>query len=160
MTKQDIHQQFIRQLTAELDTITSAARSSIATATSEAHHAEGKYDTFSLETSYLARGQARRVEELRQALERLHLMPVKALEANAPVQFSAMVRLQAANGETRALYFASAGGGERLHMDGEDIVIVTSQSPLGHAVLGKTRGESVTIHLAGNNQTFTVISVE
>ncbi len=160
MTKQDIHKKFIRQLTAELETITSAARSSIATATSEAHHAEGKYDTFSLETSYLARGQARRVEELRQALERLHLMPVKTLDATAPVQLSALVRLQAANGEKRVLYFSVAGGGERLQADGEDIVIVTSQSPLGRAVLGNSAGERFTINLAGNNQTFTVISVE
>ncbi len=160
MTKQDIHLQFIRQLANELDTITSAARSSIATATSEAHHAEGKYDTFSLETSYLARGQARRVEELRQALERLHLMPVKALDANDPVQLSALVRLQAPNGEMRALYFGSAGGGERIQVDSEDIVIVTSQSPLGRAVLGRTIGEHFTINLAGNKQTFTVLSVE
>lgn len=160
LTKQDIHQQFIRQLTAELETITSAARSSIATATSEAHHAEGKYDTFSLETSYLARGQARRVEELRRALERLHLMPEKALGTTDPVQLSALVHLQDENGEKRVLFFGSAGGGERIQVQGEEIVIVTSQSPLGRAILGKTAGDHFNINLAGNNQTFTVLSVE
>jgi len=159
MTKQDIHQQFIRQLENELDAITSAAKSSFSTATSEAHHAEGKYDTFSLETSYLARGQARRVEELRQALERLQQLPLRGLAGADPVQLSALVRLQGANGEKRVLFFGSAGGGERIQVNGEDIVIVTSQSPLGRAVLGKTAGEQFTISLAGSIQVFTIMSV-
>jgi len=160
MNKQDIHKQFIRQLETELETITSATKSSIATATSEAHQAEGKYDTFSLETSYLARGQAQRVADLRQALERLQQMPVKPLEKNAPVQLSALVRLTAEDGEKRVLFFGSAGGGERIQMNGEDIVIVTAQSPIGRAVLGKKAGESFTLNLGGNNQTFIVTSVE
>ena len=160
MTKYDIQQQFIQQLTNELATITAAAKASFSTATSEAHHAEGKYDTFSLETSYLARGQARRVEELRQALEMLHQMPLKKLERGAPVQLGTLVRLQAANGEKRVLYFGPASGGESIQAEGEEIVIVTARSPLGSAVLGKTAGESLTISLAGISQTFTLMSVE
>ena len=160
MTKQDIHQQFVQQLSDELDTITAAARASISTATSEAHHAEGKYDTFSLETSYLARGQARRVEELRQTLELLGQMTVKTLDGNAPVQRSALVRLQAASGEQRTLYLGVAGGGESILVNGEEVVIVTSQSPLGRAVLGKTKGDEFSITLAGSEQVFTVLSVE
>ena len=160
MTKQDIHEQFIQKLTNELDTISCAARSSIATATSDAHHAEGKYDTFSLETSYLARGQARRVAELRQTLERLHLMPLKTLRAADPVQLSALVRLQSPDGETRVLYIGTGGGGECIEVEGEETVLVTPQSPLGRAVLGKTTGDTVSINLAGNHETFTVLLVE
>ena len=160
MTKQDIHQQFVKKLSSELDTITAAAKASISTATSEAHHSEGKYDTFSLETSYLARGQARRVEELRQTLERLGQMPVKVLDESDPVRLSALVRLQSTSGETRALYVGIAGGGESVHANGEEVVIVTSQSPLGRAVLGKTKGETFSINLAGTEHRFTVLSVE
>jgi hypothetical protein len=68
MNKADLYQTLIDQLQQELATVTAAAKSSFATATSDAHHAEGKYDTFSLETSYLARGQAKRVAELHDAL--------------------------------------------------------------------------------------------
>ncbi len=159
MTKHEIHQQFIRKLTEELATITAAARASISTATDEAHHAEGKYDTFSLETSYLARGQARRVEELRHALDRLTQMPVKALGESDPIQLSALVHVRSEKGEDRLLYLGSAGGGESMQGDVGEIVIVTSQSPLGRALLGKKTGDSFTIQLAGAEQLLTIKAV-
>jgi transcription elongation GreA/GreB family factor len=158
MTKIDIHRLFVQQLATELEAITAAARSSFSTATSEAHHAEGKYDTFSLETSYLARGQAKRVAELGEALERLRLL--NELGPEAPVQLGALVRLEAGDGGKRILFFGSAGGGEKISVDGDEIVIVTSQSPLGRAVLGRTVGECFEISIAGKRQTFTVTSLE
>jgi len=86
-------------------------------------------------------------------------LPLRGLAGADPVQLSALVRLQGANGEKRVLFFGSAGGGERIQVNGEDIVIVTSQSPLGRAVLGKTAGEQFTISLAGSIQVFTIMSV-
>jgi hypothetical protein len=53
MTKKDIHQRFVDQLARELESIAAAARKSFATATNEEHHAEGKYDTFKLESPTL-----------------------------------------------------------------------------------------------------------
>ncbi len=160
MTKKAIHQALLRQLSQELETIQSAARASFATATSDAHHAEGKYDTFSLETSYLARGQAKRVAELRDALERLQLIALKPLTPDDPVQLGALVRLETEAGNQRLLFFGSAAGGETITADGEEIVIVTAQSPLGRAVLGKIVGERFDIRIAGQQQTFTLIAVE
>lgn len=160
MTKKEIHQQFVDRLTKELEGITAAAKVSFDTATSEAHHAESKYDTFSLETSYLARGQAKRVEELRFALERLQMLPLKTLDKTTPVQLSALIRLESRDGEKRVLFFGSAAGGEKINVDGEEIIIVTSQSPLGRAVLGKKVGETFDIRIADSTQTFTVSSVE
>ncbi len=160
MEKKDIHRLFVQQLEHELEGIAAAARSSFSTATSEAHHAEGKYDTFSLETSYLARGQAKRVAELSEALERLRHLPLNELGPEAPVQLSALVRLEAGDGEKRILFFGSAGGGEKIRVAGDDIVLVTSQSPLGRAVLGRTVGERIEISIAGKRQTLTVMSIE
>ena len=48
MTKKVIHQRFIDHLTAELESITAVAKKTFATATSEEHRAEHKYDTLSL----------------------------------------------------------------------------------------------------------------
>ncbi len=160
MTKKEIHQQFVDQLTCELETITAAARSTFATATDEEHHAEGKYDTFSLESSYLARGQAKRVEELKLSLERLQMLPLKAMDETTPIQLGALVRLEAASGETRTLFFGPAGGGETITVDGEQIMILTASSPLGRAIVGKTSGYAFDIILAGQEQHFTVASVE
>lgn len=160
MTKLTIFKTLLQQLQHELDTITAAARRSFSTATSSAHHAEGKYDTFSLETSYLARGQAKRVEEIRVALEKLHAMPLKTLGPDEPVQLSALVQLGSHDGQKRRYFFGAAGGGETVKIDSEEIVVVTAKSPLGRAMLGHTVGQHVTITLAGQQQTFTIITIE
>lgn len=159
MTKHDIHRRFIDQLTSELESITAAARKSYATATSEEHRAEHKYDTFKLESSFLARGQAKRVEELTLALDRLQMLPLKKLSRTSPVQLGALVRLEADDGTTRALFFGSAAGGETIVADGEEITIVTSRSPLGQVVLGKKAGETFDLAIGPVKQTFTVRSV-
>ena len=160
MTKKDIHQCFVDQLTSELESLTAAAKNTIATATNKEHHAKSKYETFSLESSYLARGQAKRVEELTDALERLRMLPLKKLNDTAPIQLSALVRLEASDGEKRTVFFGPAGGGEEIIVDGEEIIIVTSRSPLGQAVLGKTVGDAIDIKMGIDAQTFTVVSVE
>lgn len=160
MTKKEIHQRFIDQLAEELDSIRTAAKKSIATAKDKAHQAESKYDTFSLESSYLARGQAKRVEELTDALDRLQMLPLKELDETSPIQLSALVRLEANDGDKRTLFFGPAGSGEEINVDGEEIIIVTSSSPLGKAVLGKKVGDTFDIKMGIDAQTFTVVSVE
>jgi len=160
MTKQDILQRFIDHLTREVEAITSAARRSFDTATNAEHQAKSKYDTFSLETSYLARGQAKRVEELNDALERLQVLPLRTFDTTTPILLSALVRLRADDGETRALFLVAAAGGEMITVEGEEIIMVTSRAPMGQAVLGKTVGDTFDITMGIDTQTFTVVSVE
>ena len=160
MTKAEIHQLFVDQMATELDSITAAARNTIAMATDEEHKADSKYDTFSLESSYLARGQAMRVQELTEALDRMRVLPLKELNDSSPVILSALVRLEANDGEERALFFGPAGGGEEVVVDGEEVVLITKQSPLGQAVLGKKVGDHFEIKLGLDPQRFTIVSVE
>jgi hypothetical protein len=160
MTKKEIHQRFIDQLSKELEHITEATKNSIAIATNDEHNAEGKYDTFSLETSYLARGQAKRVEELTDALDRLRHMPLKELNASTPIQLSALVRLKAANGDIRTLFFAPAGGGEEIEHGTELVTIVTPISPLGRAIVGKKVGTRVEFQMGIDQETLTIQSIE
>ncbi len=160
MTKEDIHRRFIDQLIKEWESITAAAKNSITTATSEAHRAESKYDTFSLESSYLARGQAKRVEELKYAIERLQMLQLRQLYDTSPIQLGALVRLVSSDDKKRTLFFGPAAGGEQISADGEEIVIITAVSPLGRALLGKIEGDTLNIKIGNSNQTFRVISVE
>lgn len=157
--KEAVHRRFMDQLTAELESITAAAKESFATATNEEHHAEHRYDTFKLESSFLARGQAKRVEELTNALDSLQMLPLKALDDTTPIQLGALIRLKADDGSTRVLFFGSAAGGETIIVNGEEITIVTSGSPLGQAVLGKIVGDTFGLKMGGATQTFTVLSV-
>jgi len=160
MTKEDIHRCFVNQIVSELESLNAAAKNSVSMATNEAHRAESKYDTFSLESSYLARGQAVRIEELTYALQRLQSLPLKTFSGSTPIQLSALIRLTADDGSKRTLFFCPAAGGEQIVVDGEAICIVTAQSPLGRAVLGKAVGDTFDFKIGKVTQTLTVASVE
>ncbi|MDE0838268.1 MAG: GreA/GreB family elongation factor [Kiritimatiellae bacterium] len=160
MDKFDIHQRFVDVLQGELAAITASAKDSFATATSEAHHAEGKYDTFSLESSYLARGQAKRVAELADALELFQLLPLKPLDDTSKIQLGALVHLDADDGETRTVYFGPAAGGEEISIDDETIIVLTSSSPLGAAILGKSTGDTFNLKMGLDTQSYTITSVQ
>ena len=160
MTKHEIHRRFIEQLSAELDALTSAAKNSASLATDEAHRAESKDDTFSLENSYLARGQALRVEELRHALQRMQALPLSDLPAETPVRLGTLIRLKAADGTRRTLFFGPAAGGEKVVADGEEIVIVTARSPLGQALLGRAVGDVVELAVRGAKREYEIVAVE
>lgn len=160
MTKKDVLQRFVEKLSAELEEISAAVRNSISMATDEAHRAESKYDTFSLESSYLARGQSQRVEELRFALDRLQALSVKELTRESVIQHGSLVRLESAAGNVRTLYFCPGGGGEQVAVDGVEVCIVTAASPLGKAVLGKRLGATFEIKIGRALQTFRIAGVE
>lgn len=68
MDKLWLQQQVLQRLADDLQRVEQAARFAHETATHEENIAENKYDTLGLEASYLATGQARRAEALRQAL--------------------------------------------------------------------------------------------
>jgi len=159
MTKKDIHRRLIEQVQKELDAITVSAKKSFAAATSDEHRAESKYDTFKLESSFLSRGLAKRVEELTIALTSLQALPLVKLGAKSPVQPSALVRLRDGDGKTLALFLGSDAGGETIRVNGEEISVVSAGSPLGQAVLDKHVGDTFAIKIGKFAHTFTVLSV-
>ncbi len=160
MTKKDIHECFLEKITAELAVIAGAAKKEMDTATNAEHKAKSTYDTFRQEAAHLAQGQARRAAALSDALERLQVLPLKELDETTPVQLSALVALEGADGSKRSLFFASDAGGESITVDGEEITIVTSQSPIGRAALGKFVGDTFNIKLGDETHTLTITSVE
>ena len=160
MTKLDIVQAFIAQLSSELESMTAAARHAFETATNSEHQARSKYDTFSLESSYLARGQAKRVEALSEAVQQLRTLPVKACDSSALIALGSLVRLKGRGGDERILLFANCAGGEELCVEGGDVMIVTPAAPLGQAIRGKRAGDLVQVRMGAELQSFTVASVE
>lgn len=68
MDKKKLLRLITEKLAADLEVAVRAAQTAHETATHEENVAENKYDTLGLEAAYLAAGQSRRVEEIRQAL--------------------------------------------------------------------------------------------
>jgi transcription elongation GreA/GreB family factor len=160
MNKKDIHRRLVEQAQQELEAITVSAKSSFAAATSEQHRAEGKYDTFKLESSFLSRGLAKRVAELTNALEALQAIPLPKLAPNSPVQVGALVRLKCDDGTPLVLFLGTDAGGETIIVGRKEINVVSSGSPLGQAVLNKRVGDTFKIMTGKATHTFTVLSVE
>ena len=98
MNKQALLDQIRAVLQSELDTCLSAAKASSAAATDPDSKAENKYDTCSLEASYLARGQALRVAEIQEGLHAFAALHVRRFEAGDAAGLSALVTLKTDEG--------------------------------------------------------------
>jgi transcription elongation GreA/GreB family factor len=117
---------------------------------------ENDKDTRALEQSYLARGEARRVEELRVALAEVESMATAALGDGEPVRLGALVSTEE-GGEIASMWLAPHGGGSRL-VNGT-VQVITPGSPLGRALLGKRAADECEVVLAGRTRRLTIVTV-
>jgi transcription elongation GreA/GreB family factor len=135
-------------LHADLHTLERAHRATTEGATHEEAKPENDKDTRALEQSYLARGQAARIEELRASIAGVTGLLLKDLGALVTVD---------EDGEESTLLLAPGGGGARL-ADGT-VQVVTPPSPLGRALLGKQAGDEAEVIVAGKTRTMQVVRV-
>ena len=140
MTRHAVLEQILAVLQAELASLTQAAQGSFAAATDPDSRAENKYDTRTLEASYVARGQARRVMELQEAVQAFTSLSVAPVATT--IQLGSLVTLQAPWGEEHVFLGPFAGGTE-VRLDGEEIVVITPASALGQKLVGRQIGDSI-----------------
>jgi transcription elongation GreA/GreB family factor len=132
-------------------------RAAMEAATHEEARPENDKDTRALEQSYLARGEALRIEELRAALADVQALPVRAVGEEEPVGTGTLVQTEDDAGERAWIWVTPHGGGARL--GGGAVQAVTTKSPLGRALLGKRRGEECEVRVAGKSRSLTIVSV-
>ncbi|MDB6116478.1 MAG: hypothetical protein JWO08_259 [Verrucomicrobiaceae bacterium] len=138
MNKQDILSQIIDSLRAELDTCLNAAKAASSAATDPDSKAENKYDTRSLEASYLARGQAFRVGELQDAVHAFETLNVRRFDETDVAGLGALVTLKTESEESH-YFLGPAAGGTEVH----DVMVITPGSPLGQKLMGRKAGDKV-----------------
>ena len=160
MDKTLLQQQVLARLEQDLLQAEQAARVAHETATHEENIAENKYDTLGLEAAYLASGQARRVEAIRQTLAVWRQLRPRAYDAGAGIQLGALVCLADAQDSQQLLFIGPDGASMKLINATLSIQVISSAAPLGKAILGKVPGDEVTITLGASRQSFTVIRVE
>lgn len=158
MNKHAVLQLILEKLSVDLDIAQRAAQTAYETATHEENIAENKYDTLGLEASYLAAGQAKRVEEIKQSLalcKNLQLQ-LRAYDEQRGIEVGALVGLEDENGRQQWLFLAPDAAGLKVDVVGQPVTVITPRSPLGHSLLGKFEGDEVEILVAGARQHFTV----
>lgn len=142
VNKQALQDQILHVLRAELDVCLAAAKAATAAATDPDSKAENKYDTRTLEASYLARGQAFRVAELQEAVAAYEAMGAREFTPGQGIALGALVCLQGEEGEL--LYFLGpAAGGTEAEVEGGSVLAITPSSPLGQCLMGRREGEQV-----------------
>lgn len=158
LDKRAIVEKIIAALAAELAGYERSARAAHAEATDEQSKAENKYDTRGLEASYLAQGQSRQAAEIAQAMQQYESLPTTPFPANAPVQVGALVELQ--RGRERTVYFIGPrAGGTEVESDGETILVITPQSPIGLHLMGQRQGAQFAIQLGRTVDTCRIAAV-
>jgi transcription elongation GreA/GreB family factor len=151
-------QQIRDQLTVELSNLEQAARAAAEAATHEEARPENEYDTRGLEASYLAGAQMERVNQLRDAIQRLNRTILPRFTEGAVISLGALVEL--GQEEQMLLCFLSAfGAGLPLNLEGRNVQVVTPQSPLGRALVGRTAGESIVVDTAFGPKDYDIVSV-
>jgi transcription elongation GreA/GreB family factor len=144
VNKQAVLDQFLAALTADLATLTRAANGAFAAATDPDSKAENKYDTRTLEASYIARGQAKRVTELQEAVQAFGALSGGELETGSAAALGALVTLDGPDGVDHYLIGPCAGGTEIVH-EGIAICIITPASALGQKLVSKRVGDVIAI---------------
>lgn len=139
--KEALRDALAASLRAELEATEAAWRSAVAGATHEESRPENDKDTRALEQSYLARGQAARVAELRGSLEAVLAMRVDDRRGE-PAGVGACVALEDEHGAVTRVLLVERGGGASLP-GGVRAVSVTS--PLGGALVGRVEGDDVEV---------------
>ncbi|CAK9888173.1 MULTISPECIES: GreA/GreB family elongation factor [Pseudomonas] len=159
MTKADLLQRIIDTLTFDLDVAQRAARTAYEAATAEENIAENKYDTLGLEASYLATGQARRMEEIRQARAAYLQLLLRDYDPQCGIQISNLVTLEAENGACQQLFLGPEGAGLKIGQGEQRITVITPRSPLGQSLLGKVEADEVSLVLGGVPQSYYILKV-
>jgi hypothetical protein len=138
--KRKILKAILAELEEDLRRQLAAQETAAAGATHVEAKAETKWDTCGLEQSYLARGHAQQFEML--------VMQVEELRAFCPPDFSgkpigvgALIEVKV-GGEKMLFILLNCAGGMELTIKNCEITVITPESPVGTALLGKKQGQA------------------
>ena len=142
--KSDLVELIRAELSARLERLAKAAIEAHAAATDPGSKAESKYDTRSLEESYLATGQAKQVKELVQTLNLFENLRLKDFSEGNEIEAGALVETERGGSGERSLFLlAPASGGLEVLFEGKEVTLLSPDSPLYQKLLGLRSGEAL-----------------
>lgn len=139
MNKKEILKAVITVLEAELRRQLKGQEMAAEGATHAEAKAETKWDTCGLEQSYLARGLARQVEELAIQFEALRSFVPPDYSGEA-IGLGALIEAEL-DGYTDLFFLLECGGGTEVKVGDLEITVITPESPVGGALVGKRAGD-------------------
>jgi transcription elongation GreA/GreB family factor len=152
--KSQVIQAIRARLSLSLEAIERMAAQARDESTSGESKAEGQYDTRATEASYLARGQAMRIGELRQLVawfEALSTAPILDM-----VSVGALVGIE---GDQAELLFIAPAGGSDVDVHGQRVRVISPASPLGSAMATLEVGDAFEVDTPRGLRTYEVTSI-
>jgi hypothetical protein len=140
MNKTKILKALIAELEEELRRLLAANEQASAGATDSEARAETKWDTCGLESSYLARGHAEQFKTLAAQVDELRGFTAPDYTGR-PIGVGALVEVDM-GGIPMLFFLIHCGGGTELEVEGREVTVITPESPVGTAMLGKQPGDS------------------
>ena len=150
LNKKQLVNIIVDALTQELQKAINAANEAHAAAVDDQSVAETQYDTLAIEAGYLAEGQSKRVSEFQQAIEAYQALELVAFDENSTVTIGALVQLAADSQSRHWFFIGPAAGGFRCNLAEQAITVITPQSPMGIALIGKQQDDDIDIMLGAN----------
>ncbi|MFT7623672.1 MAG: transcription elongation GreA/GreB family factor [Myxococcota bacterium] len=147
-------------LEADLEAATASQNKVLAGTVHPEAKQEGSKDTRAIESGYLARGLAMRVEELQVALVQFDRVPVRQFSEGDAIGPGALVTTESEEAAARAHFLVlPVGAGTRVEIDHHSILVVTPKSPVGQALIGRFEGDDVRIVAPGGVRDLEVTAV-
>lgn len=158
MNKPDLLRRIVAKLKADVAMFAQTAQATHAEATHEENKAEDKYDTRGLEASYLAMGQARQAEETALAVQAFEALALREFLSDDVISLGAIVTVES-RGRPAYYFIGPRAGGTEVEHDGRDVTVITPNSPLGRQLMGRRRGDVLTLDLGGRRSEARVIAI-
>ena len=127
--------QVITQLEDDLASLKKAAAETHSVSTGDENKQEGKYDTRSIEASYLADAQAEQAKQLEEGIFKLRNLTLT--DEPDTVILSSIIILSSDDQDTQ-FFLLPAGGGITLEYENLPLTVITPESPIGKVILGKS----------------------
>jgi transcription elongation GreA/GreB family factor len=158
MNKRGLLSQFETQIAADRATLVQAALAAHEAATHAESKAEDEYDTRGLEASYLAGAQSRRALELEELMNIFHHVDIIEFSESTPIAATAVIELTS-DGKATYYLLMPKGGGLSTTFEGKTILVITPQSPLGEALLGRKVGDEIDVTIQKVNRDYEITKI-
>lgn len=160
MFKSELVKAFISALQKDIAVTLNASLSSHKAATDEENIPDNKYDTQSLEASYIAQGQANRAQELRNTLNMFQTMVLQDFDNQMPISLSALVTVKNEEEKEKYFFLVASGGGRSVIYENKTIMVVTPSSPVGSMLMGKEVGDIITVEMGYSEYEYEILCVK
>jgi len=158
MNKREILAAALAQMKAQHAAALTSAEATRAGAVHEEAKPENDKDTRALEASYLARGQAMRVEELGESIERLRFLALRDYGPDDAIGLGALVTLEDESGERR-VFLVPVGGGLSVETPEGAVQLLSPAAPLGRALVDAHEGDEIEVRAGGRMRLVEIRSV-